>query len=179
MGDVLDGYIDKISLVWVDDIVNSGETPEILLKWPLAVLDCMLVCGRFRCRPQGHSRPKGNQAVLENPLRAHGKPRPRAQPETKTVASTVYRPRAHAFSSSHQLDVDVSAGARGVGGAAVGAARKVSVQHTSHRPRGGAPCYWQQREDVKPHCRVACCATISERRGASKPIRARLLCDVS
>ena len=30
MGDVLDGYIDKISLVWVDDIVNSGETPEIL-----------------------------------------------------------------------------------------------------------------------------------------------------
>ena len=32
MGDVLDGYTDKICLVWVDDIVIRGETPEIILK---------------------------------------------------------------------------------------------------------------------------------------------------
>ena len=31
-GDVLEGYIDKICLVWVDDIVIWGKTPEILLK---------------------------------------------------------------------------------------------------------------------------------------------------
>ena len=36
MDDVLDGYIEKICLVWVDDIMIWGETPEILLKRLLA-----------------------------------------------------------------------------------------------------------------------------------------------
>ena len=39
MGDVLDGYIDKIGFVWVDDIIVLGETSEIRLKRPLAILD--------------------------------------------------------------------------------------------------------------------------------------------
>ena len=38
MGDVLEGYIDNIRLVWVDDIVIWGGTPEILLKWVIWVL---------------------------------------------------------------------------------------------------------------------------------------------
>ena len=45
MGDVLDGYIDKICLVSVDGIVIWGETPEILLKLLLAVLDRLLERG--------------------------------------------------------------------------------------------------------------------------------------
>ena len=47
MGDVLDGYIDEICLVWVDDIVIWGETPEILLKRLLAILDRLLERGLF------------------------------------------------------------------------------------------------------------------------------------
>ena len=47
MDDVLDGYIDEICLVWVDDIVIWGETPEILLKRLLAILDRLLERGLF------------------------------------------------------------------------------------------------------------------------------------
>ena len=47
MGDVLDGYIDKTCFVWVDDIVIWGETPEILLKRLLAILDRLLERGLF------------------------------------------------------------------------------------------------------------------------------------
>ena len=45
MGDVLDGYIDEICLVWVDNVMIWGETPEILLKLLLAVLDRLLERG--------------------------------------------------------------------------------------------------------------------------------------
>ena len=83
MGDVLDGYIDKICLVCVDDIVIWGETPEILLKRLLAILDRLLERGLFRCSPQGRFLPKGNQVVWENPLRTDGGPRPRAHPGTE------------------------------------------------------------------------------------------------
>ena len=47
MGDVLDGYIDKIGLVWVDDVVICGEAPEILLKRLLVVFDRLLNRGLF------------------------------------------------------------------------------------------------------------------------------------
>ena len=47
MGNVLDGYIDEICLVWVDDIVISGETSEILLKRLLVILDRLLERGLF------------------------------------------------------------------------------------------------------------------------------------
>ena len=46
-GNVFDGYIDEICLVLVDDIVNGGETPEILLKRLLAILDRLLERGLF------------------------------------------------------------------------------------------------------------------------------------
>ena len=42
MGDVLEKYINKISLLWVDDIVIWEKTPEIILKRLLAVLDRLL-----------------------------------------------------------------------------------------------------------------------------------------
>ena len=47
MGDVLEGYIDKICLVWVHDIVIWGETPQIILKRTLAILDHLLERGLF------------------------------------------------------------------------------------------------------------------------------------
>ena len=47
MGDVLDGYIDEICLVWVDNVMIWGETPEILLKRLLAILDRLLERGLF------------------------------------------------------------------------------------------------------------------------------------
>ena len=46
-GDVLEGYIDKICSVWVDDIVIWGKTPEILLKRLLAILGRLLERGFF------------------------------------------------------------------------------------------------------------------------------------
>ena len=42
MGNILDGYIDNIGLVWVDDMVMCGETPGILSKRLLAVCDRLL-----------------------------------------------------------------------------------------------------------------------------------------
>ena len=45
MGDVLEGYIDKTYLVWVDGIVIWGETPEILLTLLFAILDRLLERG--------------------------------------------------------------------------------------------------------------------------------------
>ena len=45
MGDVLEGYMDKICLVWVDDIVIWGKTPEIISKRLLAILDRLLERG--------------------------------------------------------------------------------------------------------------------------------------
>ena len=47
MGGVLDGYIDKMCLVQVDDIVFCGETTEIFLKRLLAILDRLLELGLF------------------------------------------------------------------------------------------------------------------------------------
>ena len=47
MGDVLDWYIDKICLVWVDDIVIWRDTLEILFKRLLAILDRLLERGLF------------------------------------------------------------------------------------------------------------------------------------
>ena len=47
IGDVLDGYIDKICLVWVDDIVIWGEKPETGLKRLSAILGRLLDRGLF------------------------------------------------------------------------------------------------------------------------------------
>ena len=47
MGGVLEGYIDKICLLWVDDIVIWGEAPENILKRLLAILDRQLERGFF------------------------------------------------------------------------------------------------------------------------------------
>ena len=47
MDDVFEGYIDKICLVWVDDIMIWGKTPETFLKRLLATLDHLLERGRF------------------------------------------------------------------------------------------------------------------------------------
>ena len=83
MGDLLDGYIDEICLVWVDDIVIWGETPEILLKRLLGIFGSAAGPWNFRGSPQGRFLPKGNQVVWENPLRTDGEPRPRAHPGTE------------------------------------------------------------------------------------------------
>ena len=47
MGNVSEGHIDKICLVWVDDNVVWGETPDILLKRLLAILNRLLERGLF------------------------------------------------------------------------------------------------------------------------------------
>ena len=47
MGDAFEGYNDKICLVWVDDIVIWGKTPENILKRLLAILDRLLERGLF------------------------------------------------------------------------------------------------------------------------------------
>ena len=46
-GDVLEGYIDKICSVWVDDIVIWGETTDIIVKPLLSILNSLLERGRF------------------------------------------------------------------------------------------------------------------------------------
>ena len=47
MGDGLEGYMDNIRSVWVDDIVIWVVTPESFLKRLLAILDRLLERGRF------------------------------------------------------------------------------------------------------------------------------------
>ena len=47
MGDVLEGSIDKMCLVWVEDIVIRGKTPGTILKRLLAILDRLLERGLF------------------------------------------------------------------------------------------------------------------------------------
>ena len=45
MGDGLDGYIGDICVVWVDDIMFWGQTPEILFRMLLAILSFLLERG--------------------------------------------------------------------------------------------------------------------------------------
>ena len=58
MGDVLEGYIDTICLVLVDDIVIWGKTPDILLKRLLAILDRLLEHGLFAASHKAVFYPK-------------------------------------------------------------------------------------------------------------------------
>ena len=83
MGDVLDGYIDKICLVWVDDIVIWGKAPEILWKRLLAILDSQLERVLFAAAHEAVFFGKEIQWCGENPLRIDGEPRPRARPWTE------------------------------------------------------------------------------------------------
>ena len=60
MRNVLDGYIDKICLLWVEDIVIWGVTSATLMKRLLAFLDRLLEHGRFagaRTSGVGNSSP--------------------------------------------------------------------------------------------------------------------------
>ena len=86
MGDALDGHIDKICLVWVDDIVITGKTPEILLKRLLAILERQLES--FCCSPQARFLPKGNQVcgkILSGQMVSH-------DPELSQGLSELRRP---------------------------------------------------------------------------------------
>ena len=79
--DVLEGYIDKICLLWVDDIVIWGKTPEIHMKWLLVILDRLLERGRFTAARKADLFRKeikwcgkilSGQTVRHDPERAQG-----------------------------------------------------------------------------------------------------------
>ena len=81
MGDVLGGYIDKICLLWADDIVIWGETPEVLLKRLLEILDRLLErrifaaahkSVFFRNEIKWHGKILSRQAVSYDPERTQG-----------------------------------------------------------------------------------------------------------
>ena len=46
-GDILEGFIDKICVVGMDDVVIWGEMPEAHLKRLLAILDRLLERGCY------------------------------------------------------------------------------------------------------------------------------------
>ena len=147
MGDVLDGYIDEICLVWVDDIVIWGETPEILLKRLLAILDRLLERGLFAAAHkdiffrkeikwfgkilsgQTVSHPEGTQGLSE--LR---------RPETAGKIVQFLQAINWMPTSLPEL-AELEAPLR--------ALLEDCPQRTAYQARGGASCYWQQRVDIK------------------------------
>ena len=97
MGYVLEGYIDKICLMWVNGMVIWRETPEVVMKRLLAI-GSLLERRLFVAVPETVFFQEEVKWCGKNLLRTDGKPRPRAHPRTECVASTGNRWRAHAVS---------------------------------------------------------------------------------
>ena len=128
----------------MDDIVILGETPEILLKRLLAILNLLLERSLFatahkviffRKEIKWCGKILSGRTVSHEPERTQGL-RELRRPETAGWIMQFLQANNWMRTSVPEL-AELEAPLREL-------LEKVSVQHTAHQARGAAPCYWQQ-----------------------------------
>ena len=152
------------------------QTPEILLKRLVAILDRLLERGLLaaahkavfvRKKIKQCGKILSGQTVSHGPEHTQGLSELR-RPETAGELMYFFQAINWMLMSLSEL-VELEASLRRC-------SKSVCATH-AHQARGGPPCHWQQRVDGRTHGPVGCCATTGERGSASKSVKARIICD--